>query len=185
MASGRPPISRFGGRIHMLLVLDLTIRLPKTYSCLRYEQEGRRGRMTGSDDLRSALAHPNTKQFLKFAAVGLASLAVEYAFLVYLLQSLDMNYLMATTISFIASIVFNYILSMRYVFVHKEDMSRRREFIIFSVLSAIGLGLNDLYMFIGVGLLNIGTMSMKLISTFFVTWYNYFSRRKFLDAGHA
>ena len=95
-----------------------------------------------------------------------------------------MNYLMATTISFIISIVFNYILSMKYVFVHKEDMSRRREFIIFSVLSAIGLGLNDLYMFIGVGLLNIGTMSMKLISTFFVTWYNYFSRRKFLDAGH-
>ena len=95
-----------------------------------------------------------------------------------------MNYLMATTISFIISIVFNYILSMKYVFVHKEDMSRRREFVIFSVLSAIGLGLNDLYMFIGVGLLNVGTMSMKLISTFFVTWYNYFSRRKFLDAGH-
>ena len=51
------------------------------------------------------------------------------------------------------------------------------------MLSAIGLGLNDLYMFIGVSLLNVGTMAMKLISTFFVTWYNYFSRRKFLDAG--
>ena len=89
--------------------------------------------VSGSDGLRSALAHPNTRQFLKFAAVGLASLAVEYAFLVYLLQSLNMNYLMATTISFIISIVFNYILSMKYVFVHKEDMSRRREFIIFSV----------------------------------------------------
>ena len=96
--------------------------------------------VSGSDGLRSALAHPNTRQFLKFAAVGLASLAVEYAFLVYLLQSLNMNYLMATTISFIISIVFNYILSMKYVFVHKEDMSRRREFVIFSVLSAIGLG---------------------------------------------
>ena len=96
--------------------------------------------VSGSDGLRNALAHPNTQQFLKFAAVGLASLAVEYAFLVYLLQSLNMNYLMATTISFIVSIVFNYILSMKYVFVHKEDMSRRREFIIFSVLSAIGLG---------------------------------------------
>ena len=33
---------------------------------------------------------------------------------------------------------------MKYVFVHKEDMSRRREFIIFSVLSAIGLGLPEL-----------------------------------------
>lgn len=173
------------GPIHMLLVLDLTIPQPKTYSCLHCNRTATVALVSGSGVLRSALAHPNTQQFLKFAAVGLASLAVEYAFLVYLLHSLNMNYLMATTISFIISIVFNYILSMKYVFVHKEDMSRRREFIIFSMLSAIGLGLNDLYMFIGVGLLNIGTMSMKLISTFFVTWYNYFSRRKFLDAGRA
>jgi len=133
--------------------------------------------------LRAALAHPNTRQFLKFALVGFASLAVEYLFLGYFLQALSMDYLLATTIAFIISIVVNYILSMKYVFSHKEDMSRKREFTIFAVLSAIGLGLNDLYMFIGVSLLNVGTMAMKLISTFFVTWYNYFSRRKFLDAG--
>lgn len=139
--------------------------------------------VSGSDDLRAALAHPNTRQFLKFALVGFASLAVEYLFLGYFLQALSMDYLLATTIAFIISIVVNYILSMKYVFSHKEDMSRKREFTIFAVLSAIGLGLNDLYMFIGVSLLNVGTMAMKLISTFFVTWYNYFSRRKFLDAG--
>lgn len=133
--------------------------------------------------MRAALAHPNTRQFLKFALVGFASLAVEYLFLGYFLQALSMDYLLATTIAFIISIVVNYILSMKYVFSHKEDMSRKREFTIFVVLSAIGLGLNDLYMFIGVSLLNVGTMAMKLISTFFVTWYNYFSRRKFLDAG--
>lgn len=133
--------------------------------------------------MRAALAHPNTRQFLKFALVGFASLAVEYLFLGYFLQALSMDYLLATTIAFIISIVVNYILSMKYVFSHKEDMSRKRELTIFAVLSAIGLGLNDLYMFIGVSLLNVGTMAMKLISTFFVTWYNYFSRRKFLDAG--
>lgn len=133
--------------------------------------------------MRAALAHPNTRQFIKFALVGFASLAVEYLFLGYFLQALSMDYLLATTIAFIISIVVNYILSMKYVFSHKEDMSRKREFTIFAVLSAIGLGLNDLYMFIGVSLLNVGTMAMKLISTFFVTWYNYFSRRKFLDAG--
>ena len=132
--------------------------------------------------MRAALAHPNTRQFLKFALVGFASLAVEYLFLGYFLQALSMDYLLATTIAFIISIVVNYILSMKYVFSHKENMSRKREFTIFAVLSAIGLGLNDLYMFIGVSLLNVGTMAMKLISTFFVTWYNYFSRRKFLDA---
>lgn len=118
---------------------------------------------------------------MKFAVVGFASLAVEYVLLGYFLDIIGMNYLLATTVSFTISIVVNYVLSMRYVFSHKEDMSRKREFTIFAILSAIGLGLNDLYMFIGVSLLNIGTMVMKLISTFFVTWYNYFSRRKFLD----
>jgi putative flippase GtrA len=120
---------------------------------------------------------------MKFAVVGFASLAVEYLFLGYFLNILEMDYLLATTLSFAISIVVNYILSMKFVFSHKEDMSRKREFTIFAILSAIGLGLNDLYMFIGVGLLNMGTMAMKLISTFFVTWYNYFSRRKFLDGG--
>ncbi len=43
--------------------------------------------------------------------------------------------------------------------------------------------MTDFYMFVGVSLFNVGTMAMKLISTFFVTWYNFFSRRRFLDAG--
>lgn len=127
----------------------------------------------------------HTRQFFKFAVVGLLSLAVEYLSLIYLMGVLNVGYLLATTISFTISIVFNYFLSMKYVFVRKDGMSRKKEFTIFAVLSAIGLGLNDLYMFIGVSLFNIGTMAMKLISTFFVTWYNYFSRRKFLDAGEA
>lgn len=137
--------------------------------------------MAGSEDLRAAIAHPDTLQFAKFALVGFASLAVEYLFLAYFLQVARMDYLLATTVSFIVSIVVNYALSMKYVFSHKEDLSRKREFTIFAILSAIGLGLNDLYMFVGVGLLNIGALTMKPISTFFVTWFNFFSRRKFLD----
>ena len=130
--------------------------------------------------MRAALSQPSTQQFVKFAVVGFASLAVEYTLLTCFLGA-QMNYLVATTISFAASIVINYLLSMRYVFTHRDGLSRKREFTIFAVLSAVGLGLNDLYMFVGVGLLNIGTMAMKLISTFFVTWYNYFTRRRFLD----
>ena len=122
------------------------------------------------------------KQFGKFALVGFASLAVEYAALILFVEVLGMDYLMGTTLAFALSIVVNYVLSLRYVFDHREGMSRKREFTIFAVLSAVGLGLNDLYMFVGVGLLNIGYQAMKLISTFFVTWYNYFSRKRFLTA---
>ena len=76
---------------------------------------------------------------------------------------------------------------MRYVFSRRDDLSRKRcSFTIFAVLSAVGLGLNDLFMFVGVAVLSIGYQACtKLISTFMVTWYNFFSRRRFLDGGRA
>ncbi|MDO4596332.1 MAG: GtrA family protein [Coriobacteriaceae bacterium] len=130
----------------------------------------------------SALAKSASfKQFVRFAVVGLLSLAVEYTCLLLLVEGMGVNFLAGTTIAFIVSIIFNYILSMKYVFVHKDGLTRKREFTIFAILSAIGLGLNDLYMYVGVTIFNIGYQAMKLISTFLVTWYNFFSRRKFLS----
>lgn len=131
--------------------------------------------------MRAALTQENTKQFGKFAIVGLTSLAVDYALLMFLVEECEADLFFSTTVSFIVSVIINYVLSMRYVFDHREGMSRKREFTIFAILSAVGLGLNDLYMFVGVTMLNIGYQAMKLISTFLVTWYNFFSRKKFLS----
>lgn len=135
--------------------------------------------------MHDTLAHTSTKQFVKFALVGFASLAVEYSLLLLMVEKMGVSVLSATTLSFFASIVVNYFLSMRYVFDRRDDMSRKREFTIFAVLSAVGLALNDLYMFVGVTCLNIGYQLMKPIATFLVTWFNFFSRRRFLDGGHA
>ena len=131
--------------------------------------------------MRAALTQENTKQFGKFAIVGLTSLAVDYALLLFLVEACEADLFFSTTVSFIVSVIINYVLSMKYVFDHREGMSRKREFTIFAILSAVGLGLNDLYMFVGVTMLNIGYQAMKLISTFLVTWYNFFSRKKFLS----
>ena len=131
--------------------------------------------------MRAALTQENTKQFGKFAIVGLTSLAVDYALLMFLVEACEADLFFSTTVSFIVSVIINYVLSMKYVFDHSEGMSRKREFTIFAILSAVGLGLNDLYMFVGVTMLNIGYQAMKLISTFLVTWYNFFSRKKFLS----
>lgn len=135
--------------------------------------------------MHNVLQKPDTRQFSKFALVGFASLAVDYALLIGLVEYLHVDVFLATTCSFIASVVVNYILSIKYVFSRRADMSRGREFTIFAVLSAIGLGLTDLFMYVGVAFLSIGYQLMKLISTFMVTWYNYFSRRRFLNGGRA
>ena len=128
----------------------------------------------------AALHKPTTQQFMKFAVVGILSFAVDWLLLILFVEVLHLDYLLSTTVSFLASVALNYVLSMRYVFEHRDDMSRKREFTIFAILSCIGLGLNDLYMFIGVTMLNIGYQAMKVIATFCVTWYNFFTRKKFL-----
>lgn len=134
--------------------------------------------------MRNALNKATTMQFMKFAAVGILSFCVDWLLLVALTELLHVDYLVSTSISFVVSVALNYALSMKYVFEHRDDMSRKREFTIFAILSAIGLGLTDVLMFAGVTLLNVAYQAMKVIATFCVTWYNFFTRKKFLTAGN-
>ena len=135
-----------------------------------------------SDYVRDALNTTSTQQFMKFAAVGIFSFMVDWLLLVILTEGFGIDYLVSTTVSFLVSVSLNYALSMKYVFEHRDDMSRKREFTIFAILSCIGLGLTDVLMFAGVTILNIAYQAMKVIATFCVTWYNFFTRKKFLSA---
>lgn len=118
---------------------------------------------------------------MKFGVVGLIAFAIDYGLMVALTELAGINYLVSATISFTVSVVFNYVASMRYVFTHKEGLSRRREFIIFVVLSVIGLGLNDLLMWIGASLWDISYLIVKIGATALVTIYNFITRKIFLD----
>jgi len=125
------------------------------------------------------------KQFLKFQAVGAAAFVIDFGGLILLSQFFGMNPVLASAVSYVVSIVFNYYASMKFVFTHPDDMSRRREFAIFCVLSAIGLGLNVLIIWIGTELWGAGAFAVtaaKLVATCIVAVYNFFTRRYFLDA---
>ena len=123
------------------------------------------------------------QQIMKFGVVGIIAFIIDYGLMVLLTEVFSVNYLLSATVSFAVSVTFNYFASMRYVFKHKEGMSRRREFIIFVILSIIGLGMNDLIMWLGTGLLGISYLITKLVATFIVMVWNFVTRKKFLDAG--
>lgn len=120
-------------------------------------------------------------QFVKFAGVGILSFLIDYSLLIVFTEIFEFHYLASTTMSYTASIIFNYLVSMRFVFTHRTDISRSREFIIFVVLSAIGLILNNIGMAIGVGLIHIDYRLTKLLATMCVTIFNFVTRRMFLD----
>lgn len=122
------------------------------------------------------------KQFGKFAIVGTLAFFIDFGTMTFLTEVFGVDYLASTTIGFIVSVVFNYFASMRFVFTHKEGFSRKREFTIFIVLSVIGLGLNDLLMYVGVDMFGIDYRINKVLATMCVTIYNFITRKVFLDA---
>jgi len=121
-------------------------------------------------------------QFMKFGIVGVIAFVIDYGFMVLLTEVFSVPYLISTTVSFIISVVFNYFASMRFVFKRKDDMSRRREFIIFVVLSVIGLVINDVFMWLMVDFLFIDYRISKIVVTFIVAVWNFVTRKIFLEA---
>lgn len=122
-------------------------------------------------------------QIMKFGIVGVLAFVIDYGVMVFLTEVFGLNPVVSATISFIVSVIFNYIASMRYVFSHKEDMSRSREFVIFIVLSVIGLIINDVLMWAGTELVSIDYRIVKIFATAVVMVWNFITRKIFLDAG--
>ena len=128
------------------------------------------------------------EQILKFGVVGIIATVIDFGVLYILSQPLGLDPVLSAGISFCVSLEFNYAASMRYVFTHREDMSRSREFVIFLVLSLIGLAINEAIMAAGVAVLGnsaLAVMGTKVLATAIVMVWNFVSRKKWLDAGES
>ena len=120
-------------------------------------------------------------QIMKFGVVGVIAFFIDFGVMVFLTEVFGMNPVASATISFTVSVVFNYLASMRYVFQHREAMSRTREFLIFVVLSVIGLAINDALMWAGTELTAFDYRLVKIIATAVVMVWNFVTRKIFLE----
>lgn len=83
-------------------------------------------------------------QILKFAVVGGLSCVIDFAIYSALVYGFNVSLFWAAFWGFVISLIFNYIASMAFVFKRKEDANKVAEFIVFGVLSLIGLALNEI-----------------------------------------
>lgn len=118
------------------------------------------------------------KQLLKFGVVGGIAFVIDYG-LFALLTLLGMHYLLAQLFSFAVSLAFNYWASIKWVFDAKKQTPK--EITIFIVLSVIGLGINELLLYIGVDKLHCHELIVKLIATFIVMVYNFVTRKLIIE----
>lgn len=121
------------------------------------------------------------KQFMKFAGVGIIAFLVDYLCMIAITEAFGIDPVISAGISFIISLIVNYLLSMRFVFERRDDLSRRREFVIFAVLSAIGWVINEICMWAGTDLLGIDYRIVKIGATAIVMVWNFISRKVWLE----
>ena len=121
------------------------------------------------------------KQFLRFSAVGITAFCIDYALFLLLTYLFGVYYIVASTLSYCISTVYNYAMSMRYVFQGKETQTAMQQFFIFFGLSLVGLGLNQLFLWLFVAYATIPKWFGKLLATLLVSVYNFFSRKLCLE----
>ncbi len=120
------------------------------------------------------------KQILKFGIVGGIAFIIDYALLYVCTEYLNIYVLYSSIISFSISVIFNYIMSIKWVFDvnHKQTY---KDFTIFIIFSIIGLGINQLIMYLGIERLHIYYMLVKIASAGIVMVYNFITRKIFIE----
>ena len=118
-------------------------------------------------------------QILKFGVVGGIAFVIDYGILFLLAKVIGLNELISAAISFIISLTFNYFLSTKWVFEAKKQTPK--EVIIFVLLSVVGLGINELLIYLGTKKLGIDVLIVKLFATAIVMVYNFITRKLILE----
>jgi len=121
-------------------------------------------------------------QLVRFGVIGACTVALDFGLLYVLVNVAHLNYFLAAFMAFSIASILNYVLSVRYVFLAGR-FGRANEFAIFMVTTVVGLGLNQLTMWVLVGVAGIGYMLAKCASLTIVTGWNFLSKKRivFLD----
>lgn len=116
-------------------------------------------------------------QLLRYAIVGGTSFVIDFGLLFILTEFASFHYLLSATISFIIGLVTNFLLGTAWIFKNSKIKSHSIEFIAYSIVGIVGLGLNNLLLYLLTSIIGLYYMLSKIITAAIVMFWNFFGRR--------
>ena len=116
-------------------------------------------------------------QLIRYTFVGGFAFIIDFFSLYVLTEYLKIPYLLSAGFSFILGLISNYLLSIKWVFSNRQMQNRSLEFLLFALIGLVGLGLNELFLWICTELLLIYYLISKIITSLIVYFWNFFARK--------
>ena len=134
------------------------------------------------------------EQILKFGVVGFVCFLIDFGITTGFTNFFGVDYLISKFLGFVISAVVNYILSIKFVFTKKKEMDKKKEFTVFIILSAFGLLINEVVMYVCMDGIYVNNGFLQeavtremmvslssIVATGIVMVYNFISRKLFLE----
>lgn len=116
-------------------------------------------------------------QFVRYFFVGGFAFVVDFGLLYILTEYAGLHYLLSATLSFIAGLLVNYIISCIWVFSDSKFKNRLVEFLIFAAIGIVGLALNDALIWLFTDCIGTHYMFSKIVAAALVYLWNFFARK--------
>lgn len=127
--------------------------------------------------LMKGQTHDTRIQMLRYLFVGFAAFGVDFATLYLMTEVMGLHYLVSNIFGFVFGLACNYLLSIRWVFAHRKHQSRRKEFVLFTLVGLAGLLINQAVMWGMTDVAGVYYLYSKIVATGIVFFWNFFVRK--------
>jgi len=125
------------------------------------------------------------RKIARYFGVGAVAAAVDISLFALFARYLGYNYLVVGFFTFILATAVNYALSIRYVFESGIRFARHHEVALVFGVSAFGLAVNQLVLYLGVAVVRLDVVLSKVAATGAVFLWNYTVRSRFVFKGRS
>lgn len=116
-------------------------------------------------------------QMFRYIFVGGTAFVVDFFFLYFFSDICGIYYLISGVLSFIISVLVNYLMSTKWVFNQDNIDNKVLEFNLFLLISAIGLVFTEILLWLFTDIFGMYYLISKIIAVIIVMFWNFIARR--------